>query len=107
LQLLLEKRGLEVVCAASCGAALAALKDKHFDLLISDIDLPDGNGCDLLLFAGPRRPAVAIAVSGVSDQTLVKSCREAGFDELFTKPASFQRVLDTALQRLASIEASG
>ena len=42
---LLERRGYEVVSAASRTAPLQCAAAGHFDLLISDIGLPDGNGC--------------------------------------------------------------
>jgi two-component system CheB/CheR fusion protein len=99
-QMLLVKRGIDVVTAGTLEAALFALKTNEFDILISDIDLPDGSGCDLLEQVRQVQPLPAIAVSGLGGENIVKRCKEVGFDELFVKPASFQRVLEATLRLL-------
>jgi two-component system CheB/CheR fusion protein len=101
-QMLLAKRGIEVITAGTLEAALSALKTNKFDILISDIDLPDGSGCDLLEEVRRVQPLPAIAVSGLGGENIVKRCKEVGFDELFVKPASFQRVLDATLRLLSA-----
>jgi two-component system CheB/CheR fusion protein len=101
-QMLLTKRGIDVITAGTLEAALLALKTNKFDILISDIDLPDGSGCDLLEEVRRVQALPAIAVSGLGGENILKRCKEVGFDELFVKPASFQRVLDATLRLLSA-----
>ena len=100
-QVLLTKRGIDVVVAGTLESALRAAKEHTFDILISDIDLPDGNGCDLLAEVRRLQSLPAIAVSGLGGENILNRCKEVGFDELFVKPASFQRVLEATLRLLA------
>ena len=53
----------EVAAGVQEAVDLAATSDSEFDLLLSDIQLPDGNGWDLLrrLEEGGWRPQLAIA----------------------------------------------
>jgi len=100
-QMLLIKKGIDVVIAGTLEAALAAARSNKFDILISDIDLPDGSGCDLLEEVRRLQTLPAIAVSGLGGENVLKRCKAVGFDELFVKPASFQRVLDATLRLLS------
>jgi CheY-like chemotaxis protein len=67
---------------------LVISENEAFDLLLSDISLPDGNGWELLrcLSEAGHRPWRAIAISGrCSMQDLARS-QQAGFDHHFCKP---------------------
>src|ERR1700729_2980572 len=64
LRLYLEQLNHVVECARTMTDALAVLAKEKFDVLISDIGLPDGDGWELLRRAGPCRPGYAIAMSG-------------------------------------------
>jgi len=48
LETLLGARGAEVVAAESCAGALEAFLARPPDVMISDIEMPDGNGFDLI-----------------------------------------------------------
>jgi len=81
---------------------LAVSENEAFDLLLSDISLPDGDGCELLrcLTDGGRRPWRAIAMSGhCSMQDLTKS-RRAGFDYHLSKPVEIA-ILEAILREAA------
>jgi len=78
---------------------LAVSENEAFDLLLSDISLPDGDGWELLrcLSEAGLRPWRAIAISGrCSMQDLARS-REAGFDRHFCKPVEMA-VLEAMLR---------
>ena len=90
LSRLLSKCGHEVVTADSMQAALKFLENEHFDSLISDIGLPDGNGYDLVREAKKRQPLKGIALSGFGAEEDVRQSIEAGFDYHLTKPVNFQ-----------------
>ena len=61
---MLRKRNYNIVPAESLAAALAAAAEAQFDLLISDIELPDGSGLELIHGLGDGRKLPAIAMSG-------------------------------------------
>lgn len=83
-------------------AALALAGRQTFDLLLSDISLPDGNGWELLqtLEAQGRRPSHAIAMSGLGDLADRTRSHEAGFELHLVKPFRPEE-LEQALRRAA------
>lgn len=98
---LLRLGGWEVVTAARLDAALEAAGAGPFDLLVSDLDLPDGSGLELARrIAGPGR-VPAIALSGHGTERDAMACREAGFSDHLTKPVSF-RALDERIGAVLS-----
>lgn len=100
LALLLRRRGHRVVQAESCTSALQAASVGAYDLLMSDIGLPDGRGDDLLIrlrLQGFRSPAIAL--SGYGMESDVQRSREAGFAVHLIKPVSVQE-LDRALAKV-------
>ena len=94
---LLERMGYEVQTARTVKAALAF--DQRFDLVISDIGLPDGSGMDLMRRLAERGPIKGVALSGYGAEADVRRCREAGFAEHLTKPIGMNRLL-TAIERV-------
>jgi two-component system CheB/CheR fusion protein len=78
------------------GAMVLAAGQRNMDLLISDIDLPDGDGCDLLnrlrtFYCGREVPAIAL--TGFSDKEMLERCRRAGYGAFLAKPVTFADVL--------------
>ena len=74
-----------------------AVRNK-FDLLISDIALPDGTGIDLImqLRAIPKTPAIAI--SGFGNNGDIERSLQAGFSEHLIKPIRLDK-LEAAIER--------
>ena len=85
---LLRLRGYQVCTACSVATALQATAVQTFDLLISDVGLPDGSGMDLMrelhLRYGKKLPGIALSGYGMEED--VSRSRDAGFDEHLTKP---------------------
>ena len=96
---LLERRGYEVRAVAEVAEALAAASDFAFDVLISDMGLPDGSGLDLIERLAARSPVKGIALSGFGMEEDVRRSKAAGFSEHLTKPVDINK-LDEAIQRL-------
>ena len=93
LSSLLRKRGHVVSTAESSQGALAILESGHFDVLISDIGLPDGDGYELIREAKKRRQSLkGVALSGFGMEEDLRVGREAGFDYHLTKPVEFQKL---------------
>jgi DNA-binding response OmpR family regulator len=101
LSSLLRKQGHRVLTAECVQAAIKLLEDERFDGLISDIGLPDGNGCDVMRAAKARQSLVGIALSGFGMEEDVQRSLDAGFDHHLTKPIDFQE-----LQRFVGAMAS-
>jgi len=96
LRQLLISQGCEVRIAGSIAEALEVAGGYAFDVLVSDIGLPDGRGTELLglLRDKTERPIRAIAMSGFGMEDDLEISRHAGFAEHLIKPVEF-----SALQR--------
>jgi len=100
LQLLLQAKGHSVRAAKDISEAKALFALEEPQVLISDIGLPDGSGCDLLQELRPSRPLYAIAMSGYGTAAdLLNSCA-AGFHRHIVKPFMPER-LDVFLEEAA------
>ena len=97
---LLQGHGHEVRTADGVGTALAAAGEESFDLLISDIGLPDGTGIELMRQIQSICPMKGIALSGYNDSEDVRQAKEAGFAAHVTKPIDFMK-LQQLIERLA------
>ena len=93
---MLRKKGYVVTLASRVAEAREVLTQKPFDLLICDIQLPDGKGTSVLGEARARYPHIAaIVVSGHEDQENRSEASNAGFAEFFVKPIDFPGVCQT------------
>jgi len=99
LRRLLDRDGHQVTTAYSVDEAMERLKSDTFDLLLSDIGLPDGTGLDLIRKARAISNLPAVALTGFGMEEDVRSCHQAGFDEHLTKPINFQK-LEFIIQHL-------
>jgi PAS domain S-box-containing protein len=98
---LLKKRGYSVERCATVAHALESLKANSFDLLVSDIGLPDGTGIELIQRIRQSSGLPAIALTGYGTEQDAPEYRDAGFDGMLTKPVNFQR-LETLIIQLLS-----
>lgn len=97
LEVLLTHAGYHVVTAASAKAALKAANERQFDVVISDIGMPEMNGYQLaealrLLPAYKTVPLVAVTGYSMFDDR-ERSLR-AGFNAHMTKPIDPRALLD-------------
>lgn len=93
----LASKGAVVEGALTAGAAIAIVNQRVPDLLVTDLELPDGDGCTLLrqLRASPgvaRLPAVAL--TGYATTSVAEKVRSAGFESLLTKPVSLAELTE-------------
>jgi two-component system OmpR family response regulator len=97
LALCLEGEGATVLAAGSIAAALAMSVSRRVDVLVADMDLPDGDGCALLHQLRGRKGNAripAIAVSGYSRDEWREQATTAGFDLYAVKPLSMEALVD-------------
>jgi len=93
---LLVRRGFDVVAVGTLSAALEAAAREPFDLVLSDIGLPDGDGFALMRTLREQRDVIGIALTGYGMERDVAQSTDAGFVSHLTKPISVA-VLDRAL----------
>jgi PAS domain S-box-containing protein len=96
---LLSRRGYDVEAARDAQEARSLSSAKTFDLLISDIALPDATGCELLAELSAKHGLRGIAMSGFGSDADLAQSKEAGFLEHLVKPID-AKALDGAIQRL-------
>lgn len=96
---LLGSSGYKVTHAENVASALRIARQTRFDLLISDLGLPDGSGHDLIRQLAAERPVSGIALSGYGMETDIACSRKAGFLEHLTKPVTLEQ-LESAIQRV-------
>lgn len=91
---LLEHLGYQVQTANSCNSALHTAAAAPFDLLISDIGLPDGSGHDLMrqLLRRPGQTIKGVALSGFGMEQDIRKSKAAGFADHLTKPVNFSQL---------------
>jgi signal transduction histidine kinase len=102
MQLFLQAIGYQVTTAHSVASGLQAATKEQFDLLVSDIGLPDGTGDELLrllLNQGQKLPGIAL--SGYGTEKDVARSYAAGFQVHLTKPVSPEDLLTTMDSLLA------
>jgi signal transduction histidine kinase len=93
---LLSRRDYDVTAAPCLADARAAAKAGQFDILISDIGLPDGDACDLMTELGAHNGLIGIALSGYGMEADIMRTKAAGFISHLTKPVNVD-ALDKAL----------
>jgi HAMP domain-containing protein/signal transduction histidine kinase len=99
---LLRRRGYQVQSALNFQSALDLSSKEQFDVLISDLALPDGSGIDLVQKLQSTRPVIGIALTGFGMEDDIRKSREAGFQYHLVKPIDLHR-LDLLIQESANI----
>lgn len=108
LERALTKAGHHVVTAEGGRAAIALAQDGDFDLVISDVRMPDMSGVELLAELHESSPDLPVLlISGTPDLTTAMKAVEYGAVEYLTKPvaldklrSSAARAIETRRQRL-------
>jgi CheY-like chemotaxis protein len=96
---LLTSAGFQVTTASTVKEALHLAESNDFDLLLSDIGLPDGSGIDLMQQLKPKGVR-GIALSGYGLDTDFARSRQAGFEHHLVKPIDFQNLTQSILKIL-------
>jgi PAS domain S-box-containing protein len=98
---LLGLSGHQVTIAGSVTEGLSTVRGGGvFDLVISDLGLPDGSGLDLMRELSARHGLRGIALSGYGMEEDVRQSLEAGFERHLTKPVSLPQ-LQATLREIA------
>src|SRR2546429_1426806 len=98
LEKLLVRRGHLVAATHNVHSALEAAVRNKFDLLISDIALPDGSGMDLMMQMRAISNVPGIAISGFGNSGDIERSLQAGFSEHLIKPIKLEN-LEASIER--------
>jgi two-component system response regulator PilR (NtrC family) len=95
LEIVLRDEGMEVCRAASARAALELLRQNHFDIVISDIRMPDMSGVELLKEAKQLAPdtVFVLITAYASTDTAIEALQHGAYDYL-TKPFKMEELLE-------------
>src|SRR5947207_2376254 len=103
LEKLLVRRGHLVAATHNVRSAMEAAVRNRFDLLISDIALPDGSGMELMTHLQAISKMPGIAISGFGNNGDIEKSLEAGFCEHLIKPVKLEK-LEAAMERAVATE---
>jgi CheY-like chemotaxis protein/anti-sigma regulatory factor (Ser/Thr protein kinase) len=98
---LLRRRGYHVQPALNFQSAVDLSEKEEFDVLVSDLALPDGNGIDLMRQLSSKQPLFGIALTGFGMEADIRRSREVGFQHHLVKPIDLNK-LDALIQESAA-----
>lgn len=103
LEAVLKGEGYQVVSATRGETALSIIREEDFDIIFSDLRLPDSSGLDILEYAKNKMPSTqVIIITGFATiETAVEAIKRGAYDYL-TKPLSSDKVKITARRALES-----
>lgn len=101
LKLNLEIRGYMTVAASSGAEALRIVNERHIDLVLLDLSLPDMDGFEVCRKLRASFPGVrVIVVSAHAAERVRDMALEAGADEYLVKPFGVPELMDTVRRAL-------
>src|SRR5205085_9324029 len=92
MKLLLSRLGYHVLSAENMTDALRLAQDEPFDILLSDIALPDGSGLELIKRIRQTRDVLGLALSGFGMDEYVQRSRGAAFADHQINPGNYARM---------------
>ncbi len=93
MELTLGRMGLNTERAATIKEAASRIKSENFDLVLTDMRLPDGDGLDIVRCIGEHRPSLPVAVITAfgTAENAVSALKAGAFDYL-AKPVSLEQL---------------
>ena len=102
LEITLGRMKLETVAAENLTSALELLKSQTFDLCLTDMQLPDGNGLELVEYINANQPQLPVAmITAFGSMDTAISALKAGAFDFLQKPidlAQLRSLVDSALK---------
>jgi CheY-like chemotaxis protein len=89
---LLSYFGHDISVANTRERALDIVDAKNFDVILSDIGLPDGTGYDVISQAKRKQSVTGVALTALGMEEDIRRGKEAGFDFHLTKPVDFHEL---------------
>ena len=89
----LEKMGIKTDCSETVADAKHLIAHRHFDLCLTDMRLPDGNGLDLVKHIGFQHAGLPIAImTAFANTDNAVSALKAGAFDYLSKPIELQQL---------------
>jgi DNA-binding response OmpR family regulator len=100
-----SRDGYKIWTAESAEEALEILSKENIQVMFLDLNLPGMNGIELCKqIRKDKSKAIIHAVTGYASLFEVSACREASFDDYFTKPVNLGLLLKAAKNAFEKIE---
>jgi CheY-like chemotaxis protein len=100
-----ERSGYAVQTAESAEEALEVMREAPFWVVFLDLNLPGMNGVELCRqICKDWAMAIPYAVTGYASLFEIHDCREAGFEDYFTKPVDLSVLLEAADHAFKKLE---
>lgn len=93
IEFTLRDEGYEVVRGATLAQGKSSFEKEEFDLILLDINLPDGNGYDLCKYIRTKSEVPIIFLTALDDEVNVVLGLEIGGDDYITKPFRVRELL--------------
>jgi two-component system, NtrC family, response regulator PilR len=105
LEITLGRMDLDTRAASDLASARALLSEQHFDLCLTDMNLPDGNGIDLVHLMADQYPSIPVAMITAhgSMDTAIEALKGGAFDFL-QKPVDLD-ILRTLVESALKLKA--
>jgi DNA-binding NtrC family response regulator len=97
--LMLKKTGVSITTAKSAHEARALVSTQKFDIIVSDIGLPDAEGFELVEYFCKLKPAVPVVVlSGHVLQSSSEILGKMGVVKILEKPIYTKQIQDIIVE---------
>ena len=110
LEITLIRMGLETVSSKSITEAKEELSSRNFDICLTDMNLPDGNGIDLVSHIQENYPNTPVAmITAYGNVETAISALKAGAFDFISKPVDLKQLRDlvSAALNLSKKESDG
>lgn len=110
IEFTLRDEGYEVVRGATLAQGKGFFEKEEFDLILLDINLPDGNGYDLCKYIRTKSEVPIIFLTALDDEVNVVLGLEIGGDDYITKPFRVRELLSrikALIRRSSKTQAGG
>jgi CheY-like chemotaxis protein len=101
MERLLKHIGCSVISAGGVQEAMSLAERQDFDLLVTDLGLPDGSGIQIMEKLKLSKTVRGIAISGLGQEEDLRRSRAAGFEMHLTKPINFPTLKEAILRMSA------
>jgi len=102
---MLLRAGYEVRVAASGGEAIEIFDKEKFDIVFTDLGMPEMSGWEVAKYVKEKNPKVpVILITGWGAQLDDQNAKESGVDRILAKPFTIDDILRVASEALAIAE---
>jgi len=103
---ILRREGMELDIATTAKEAARKFRTRDWDVIVTDLRLPDGDGVDLLSEISQQRPAtISIVITGYPGLDSAVAAIRAGVHDYLSKPCKVQDIIRSIRRGLAKREA--